>query len=128
MSSIYPTTNNYGLSLITGGSVNWTGDMNGNLVTIDNNLKALATKTQTVRVATPSVSPSGSETVQINWPTPFSNNAYVVSVSAEDTSGYLSAKSFFYVGNGVGVTVRVSNSDLSSSHTGYVHVTATSSS
>jgi hypothetical protein len=86
-------------------------------------LQILAGTTMTGQAVTPSVGAGAIETVTVLWSVAFASNDYTVTYGIEDASGYLAISGFSYLPNGVGILVRVSNSDTSSAHSGTVHAT-----
>jgi hypothetical protein len=84
----------------------------------------LASKTKSQRVATTSIGPGATESFDINWTVAFLDNNYTLSPGVADASGYLQVTGFTLKLAGVGVTIRVHNTDPSASHTGSVHAIA----
>lgn len=78
--------------------------------------------TRKIRIATGSMA-AGDNTVVITWSVPFSDNNYTVQLAMEDGDWFLSILGFAYQNSGVGINVRVHNSD-SSSRTGVIHAYA----
>jgi hypothetical protein len=78
----------------------------------------------TAQVATPSIAASGSASVVVDWATAFTGNNYTVALSVEDASGFLMIESWSYNTGGVGLTVKVSNTDPAAAHTGTIHAIA----
>jgi hypothetical protein len=84
----------------------------------------IGSRTKTVRTSTGSISPDAIETLDILWTTPFADNNYTASPGVEEAGGFLEVVNFSLIAGGVGVSVRIHNTDLSNSHTGSVHVIA----
>jgi uncharacterized protein YukE len=78
----------------------------------------------TAQVVTPSIAASGSANVVVDWATAFTGNNYTVALSVEDASGFLMIESWSYNTGGVGLTVKVSNTDPAAAHTGTIHAIA----
>lgn len=79
---------------------------------------------QSGTVRTASIFPKATDSVDIIWGSPFLDDNYVVSYALRDDSGMLQILNFSYISEGVGISVRVKNSDNSNSWTGYINVTA----
>jgi hypothetical protein len=75
---------------------------------------------QALRTATGSIGPLATETIEVDWNTPYAADNYIVSCLMEDASGFLQVISFSYVSTGVGILVRVQNSD-NATHNGFIH-------
>ena len=78
----------------------------------------------TAQVATPSIAASNHASVVVGWATAFTGNNYTVALSVEDTTGFLQIDSWSYNTGGVGLTVKVSNTDPAAAHTGTIHAIA----
>jgi hypothetical protein len=76
------------------------------------------------KVSTGSVTPTSTESIEIDWAVPFPNNSYVVTYALQDDSGFLEITGFSYLTAGAGVLIRVRNTDSSLTHTGTVHAHA----
>jgi len=62
--------------------------------------------------------------VVVGWASSFTGNNYTVTLSVEDSTGFLQIDSWFYNAGGTGVTVKVSNTDSAAAHTGTIHAIA----
>jgi hypothetical protein len=88
------------------------------------NLQALSITSADAQEPTPSVAPQSIESVVVTWTVPFTDNNYTVGLSINDASGYLQIMGFSYLDGGVGIVVRVLNTDQTAVHTGVVHALA----
>jgi len=78
----------------------------------------------TAQVVTPSIAASNHASVVVGWATAFTGNNYTVALSVEDTTGFLQIDSWSYNAGGVGLTVKVTNTDPAAAHTGTIHAIA----
>jgi len=78
----------------------------------------------TAQVVTPSIAASSHTNVVVGWASSFTGNNYTVTLSVEDSTGFLQIDSWFYNAGGAGVTVKVSNTDSAAAHTGTIHAIA----
>jgi uncharacterized protein YukE len=78
----------------------------------------------TAQVVTPSIAASNHASVVVGWATAFTGNNYTVALSVEDTTGFLQIDSWSYNTGGVGLTVKVTNTDPAAAHTGTIHAIA----
>jgi len=90
------------------------------------NMQEVSGSAESARISTLTIAPTSTESVRIIWSVPFSSNNYAVICGVEDSSGFLQTTGFTYLSNGTGVLVYVKNTDTKASHSGYVHVTASS--
>lgn len=89
-----------------------------------NRLQSASALPVTAQVATHVIAPSDTETVNIVWAAPMSNDNYTVGLSVADPSGFLQVMTYSYVVGGLGINVLVRNTDTDANHTGTINVIA----